>query len=69
MCGEDDVAECPASRERHRGPEAWLDQSGRWGGSEAVAAHDVANPFDVRWTVAGEHFRYVLEIASQADLD
>jgi hypothetical protein len=63
MCGEDDVAECPASRERQRWLETWLDQSGRWGGSEAVAAHDVANPVDVRRAVAGEHFRDVLEIA------
>lgn len=28
-----------------------------------MAAHDFANPLDVRRAVAGEHFRYVLEIA------
>ena len=28
-----------------------------------MAAHDVANLFDVRRAVAGEHVRYILEVA------
>src|SRR4051794_32587366 len=46
---------------RAAGPGA--NRSSRWRGSEAVTAHDLAKPFDVRRAVAAEHVGYIFEVA------
>jgi hypothetical protein len=58
--GRAGLALCPRCH-----PATWpgASQSGRWRGSKAVTAHDLAKLFDVRRAASGEHVGEIFEIA------